>query len=42
VTDAGFRIIEANSFTGPQFLQIHKPLLADERVRRFYEAHGVI
>lgn len=35
-------IIEANSRTDVDLLQIHEPLLDDPRVRRFYEYHGVI
>lgn len=36
-----FRLIEGNSYPGVAAMQIHGPLLADPRVRRFYEAHGV-
>ncbi|MGQ3413181.1 sugar-transfer associated ATP-grasp domain-containing protein [Natrinema sp. LN54] len=43
VTDGGeFRIIEANSYPGVASLQVHRPLLADDRTRRFYREHGVI
>lgn len=43
VTGPGeFRIIEGNDHSDVEFLQVHWPLLTDERVRRFYEAHGVI
>lgn len=43
VTDDGsFKVIEANSHTGVKALQVHGPLLADERVRDFYERYGVI
>lgn len=42
VTDEGeFSIIEANNNTSA-VIQIHKPLLRDDRTRRFYECHGVI
>lgn len=42
VTDEGeFSIIEANN-NSSAVIQIHKPLLRDDRVRRFYERHGVI
>ncbi|WP_255167931.1 sugar-transfer associated ATP-grasp domain-containing protein [Natrononativus amylolyticus] len=43
VTDEGeFEIIEANSYPGMVSLQVHRPLLADDRVRRFYRRHGVL
>lgn len=42
VTDEGeFSIIEANN-NSSALVQIHKPLLRDDRTRRFYERHGVI
>ena len=37
-----FEIIEANSFTDVHAMQVHEPLLRDERVREFYERRGVI
>ncbi|WP_129115742.1 sugar-transfer associated ATP-grasp domain-containing protein [Halegenticoccus tardaugens] len=40
--DGGFKIIEANSYPGTNSLQVHRPLLADDRARRFYERHGVL
>jgi hypothetical protein len=42
VTEPGFTIIEGNSSTGVIFLQVHGPLLADPRVRRFYTYHRVV
>lgn len=42
VTDDGeFSIIEANNNTSAA-IQIHQPLLRDDRTRRFYERHGVV
>lgn len=43
VTDdeGSFKLIEANSYPGVKAMQVHGPLLADDRVRRFYERHGV-
>lgn len=42
VTDDGeFSIIEANNNTSA-VIQMHDPLLCDERTRRFYERHGVL
>lgn len=38
----GFQIIEGNSYPGAKSLQVHRPLLADERVRSFYERHDVL
>lgn len=42
VTENGPKVIEANQVTGLQLLQVHRPLLADERVRRFYRHHGLV
>ncbi|WP_440769541.1 sugar-transfer associated ATP-grasp domain-containing protein [Natronorubrum sp. DTA28] len=39
--DGEFSVIEANSYPGLKSIQVHGPLLADNRVRRFYERHGV-
>lgn len=42
VTDESeFSIIEANNNTSA-LIQIHEPLLREERTRRFYERHGVL
>lgn len=42
VTDEGeFTIIEANNNTSA-VIQIHEPLLREDRTRRFYERHGAI
>lgn len=42
VSDDGFQIVEANSDTDLEGYQMLAPLLADERVRRFYETQGVV
>jgi len=42
VTEKGFRVIEGNSHSGMHVFQAHRPLLADPRVRRFFEHHGVV
>jgi len=42
VGEDGPRLIEANNFSGVHLFQIHRPLLADPRVARFYRAHWVI
>ena len=43
VTDEGeFTVVEANNNPGARSLQVHRPLLANPRVRRFYEHHDVI
>ena len=39
--DGSFTVVEANSYPGLKSIQVHEPLLADDRVRRFYERHGV-
>ncbi|ELY87757.1 hypothetical protein C483_17708 [Natrialba hulunbeirensis JCM 10989] len=39
--DGSFSVIEANSYPGLKSIQVHGPLLTDNRVRRFYERHGV-
>lgn len=42
VTEGGMSVIEGNSYPNPDVLQIHRPLLDDPRVRRFYRHHGVL
>lgn len=37
--DAIFKILEANHRPSSQLIQIHRPLLRDPKVRRFYEHH---
>ncbi|MDG5759796.1 sugar-transfer associated ATP-grasp domain-containing protein [Natronococcus sp. A-GB1] len=39
--EGSFKVIEANDHPGLKAMQINGPLLADERVRRFYERHEV-
>ena len=39
--DGAFRVLELNNVVGVESLQVHGPLLADERRRAFYESHGV-
>jgi len=38
----GFSVLEINGSPGVRALQVHEPLLADPRVRRFFAEHGVI
>ena len=40
--DAGFTIIEANSYPGLHSIQVHAPLLRDDRARTFYRRHNVV
>ncbi len=40
--DKGFHVIEGNSYTGVDLLQVHKPFLLDARIRKFYQAYGII
>lgn len=42
VTQEGIKIIEGNNYSDVNILQIHQPLLEDERVRRFYQHHKII
>jgi len=42
ITDESYVIIEGNHRPDVNLVQVHRPLLADERVRRFYERHGVL
>lgn len=42
VTPDSFTIIEANTNTDVDLLQVHKPLLEDKRAERFYRYHGVV
>lgn len=39
ITPNSFKIIEINSLSDLNLLQVHGPLLRDERVRRFYARH---
>ena len=42
VTEPSFTIIEANGGAGLTVLQVHGGLLAEPRIRRFYEHHGIV
>ena len=42
VREDRFSVLEGNNHSGMVLLQVHRPLLADERVRAFYEYHRVI
>lgn len=42
ITKDGYKVIEANSSPGLNTLQVHQPLLRDDRTRRFFERHDVI
>ena len=43
VTGEGeFTVIEANNASDMDMLQVHRPLLADPRARRFYEHHEIV
>jgi glutathione synthase/RimK-type ligase-like ATP-grasp enzyme len=41
-TDDGFVVLEANAHAATRTVQVHRPLLRDERVRRFYEHHDCL
>lgn len=40
--DGEFTVLEVNAHAGDMTVQIHRPLLRDPRVRRFYEHHGCL
>lgn len=42
VTDDGIKVIEGNNYSDVNILQIHKPLLVDDRVKEFYRYHNII
>lgn len=42
VTEDGFKMLEANSTPTINMMQVHRPLLRDERTRRFFEHHDVL
>lgn len=42
VTSSGLRIIEGNNYSDVNILQIHQPLLINERVKKFYRYHRII
>ncbi len=41
-TGSGFLIMEGNKQSNVNFLQVHRPLLRDPRVRAFYEREGIL
>lgn len=42
VDDGGFVVLEINRHAGIETMQVHRPHLADPRVRRFFEHHGYV
>lgn len=42
VTPEGVKIIEGNNYSDVNILQIHQPLLIDDRVREFYQHYNII
>lgn len=42
LTADGFRILEGNHYPDLNLMQVHRPLLADARIARFYQTHGVV
>lgn len=42
VTEQGVKVIEGNNQSDVDLLQVHRPLMRDERTRAFYAASGVI
>jgi len=41
LTADGFRLLEGNHYPDLNLMQVHRPLLAKERVAYFYKTHGV-
>jgi len=39
ITEAGFKVLEINSLPGISLVQFFKPLLDEERIRKFYTMH---
>lgn len=42
MTDDGFKLLEGNNMSGLWMFQVHGPLLAEPRVRRFFERRKVV
>lgn len=42
LTDQGLRLIEGNNYSEVSILQIHEPLLANPRVKKFYQHHLIV
>jgi hypothetical protein len=42
VTPSGPVFLEGNHYPEPRVLQVHKPLLSDDRIRTFYDHHGIL
>jgi len=42
ITDDGYKVIEANNYSDVNLLQVHQPLLRDDRVLEFFKYHGII
>lgn len=42
LTNDGIMVIEGNNCSDVNLLQIHRPLLNDEKVKAFYQYHGII
>lgn len=42
IKDDGFAILEGNNFTDVNVFQVHRPLLEDPRIYRFYKTHRIV
>ncbi|HLQ82678.1 MAG TPA: sugar-transfer associated ATP-grasp domain-containing protein [Pseudogracilibacillus sp.] len=42
VTNDGVKVIEGNNYSDVNILQIHAPLLVNDRVKKFYKHYGII
>src|SRR5699024_8302808 len=42
VTDNGVKVIEGNNYSDVNILQIHEPLLKNDKIKKFYRYHNII
>ena len=42
VTDNGYKVLEGNNCTDVNLLQVHRPILLDERVKKFFKYYHII
>ena len=42
ITEDGFKILEINGNPDVNLMQVHKPLLTDERVQRFFQFYDAV
>lgn len=42
VTQNAFEVIEVNNTSGVEHIQVHRPLLKDQRIKDFFQHHGIV